>query len=498
MKKSAAAAVPMTGAQNTSAVRKLTVLALLSAVGYVSMLFIKVPVIGFLSYEPKDIFLTTVLGSELPMNAVAVFHAVLVARRLGLAPKLFDLRLRSIRNLVYFMDKGVNELPYILQKVRLVMEKGMVVDFSNKTSTRKFVDAQIREEQLKEWLASRDPKRYLEIRKLEESDWFKGQVGVLLQEVLDEKKEDVEQLSFLGNVFAKRESLFTRLFCSGSIPDSTIRKALFLASDNGFDYWVSSKGWFWMGASVYDFAWKAAHPFFTREGRNQKALRALLDNPFFDAAEGSGKDLMESFADRTRPSGGGTGGPFGVVYYLNRYYDDFFERWTKNEAAGDTKCVGRILPGDGGLTMQMLDGKTRSSPYWDPYLYVALKHVDEESVKDNGHGAFKNLVRQYDAWGRCSVTHRKSQAEIWNDSCGVRVKASEACLNLLKVVLAPSIEMEEVKDEKTGAAVDTERLLRTRSAADKSFRDNRDRIEACEKLLKALMESYPMGETEGT
>ena len=32
-------------------------LALLSAVGYVSMLFIKVPVIGFLSYEPKDIFL---------------------------------------------------------------------------------------------------------------------------------------------------------------------------------------------------------------------------------------------------------------------------------------------------------------------------------------------------------------------------------------------------------------------------------------------------------
>ncbi|MBR5723414.1 MAG: hypothetical protein IKX57_07255, partial [Oscillospiraceae bacterium] len=56
--KRTAAAVPMNGTQNASAVRKLTVLALLSAVGYVSMLFIKVPVIGFLSYEPKDIFLT--------------------------------------------------------------------------------------------------------------------------------------------------------------------------------------------------------------------------------------------------------------------------------------------------------------------------------------------------------------------------------------------------------------------------------------------------------
>ena len=58
MKKSAAIAAPVQGAQSASAVRKLTVLALLSAIGYVSMLFIKVPVIGFLSYEPKDIFIT--------------------------------------------------------------------------------------------------------------------------------------------------------------------------------------------------------------------------------------------------------------------------------------------------------------------------------------------------------------------------------------------------------------------------------------------------------
>ena len=71
MKKSAAAAVPMTGAQNASAVRKLTVLALLSAVGYVSMLFIKVPVIGFLSYEPKDIFLTLAGFLYAPIAALA-------------------------------------------------------------------------------------------------------------------------------------------------------------------------------------------------------------------------------------------------------------------------------------------------------------------------------------------------------------------------------------------------------------------------------------------
>ena len=57
MKKNAAMTVPVSGTQTTSATRKLVVLALLSAIGYVSMLYIKVPVVSFLSYEPKDIFL---------------------------------------------------------------------------------------------------------------------------------------------------------------------------------------------------------------------------------------------------------------------------------------------------------------------------------------------------------------------------------------------------------------------------------------------------------
>ena len=253
-----------------------------------------------------------------------------------------------------------------------------------------------------------------------------------------------------------------------------------------------------MGASTDDFAWKAAHPYFTREGNPQKALRILLDHPFFDAAEGIGKDLMEAFANRSRSHRDGKSGPFDVVYYLDRYYDDFFARWTENERTGCSKCVGRVFSENDGLTMQMLDGKTRSSPYWDPYLYVAVKNVDEASVKGNGLGAFEHLIRQYDAWEGCSITHRGSRAEIWNGSHGVHVKASPECLNRIEKALEPSVEMEEVKDEKTGEVVDTERLLRTRTAADKSFRDNRDRIEACEKLLKALMESYPMGETEGT
>lgn len=79
MKKSAVAAAPANGMQQTSAVKKLVVLALLSAIGYVSMLIIKIPVIGFLKYEPKDIFITFAgfLYGPLASFACAIVTAVL-------------------------------------------------------------------------------------------------------------------------------------------------------------------------------------------------------------------------------------------------------------------------------------------------------------------------------------------------------------------------------------------------------------------------------------
>ena len=41
-----------------STTRKLVILALLSAVGFISMLYLKISVVSFLKYEPKDIFIT--------------------------------------------------------------------------------------------------------------------------------------------------------------------------------------------------------------------------------------------------------------------------------------------------------------------------------------------------------------------------------------------------------------------------------------------------------
>ena len=55
MKKTAAVSAP---AQTTSATRKIAVLALLSAISFISVLIVKIPVISFLKYEPKDIFIT--------------------------------------------------------------------------------------------------------------------------------------------------------------------------------------------------------------------------------------------------------------------------------------------------------------------------------------------------------------------------------------------------------------------------------------------------------
>lgn len=444
----------------------------------------------FFNPDPSEIFSTIILGKELTLNAIAIFHAVLIARRIGLSKGLFDLRLRSIRNLVYFMDKGEAELPYILEKVRLIMESEVGlsgVDFANGVSTRKFTDAQIREERFKEWLATKNSIRYWEIRELEESDWFKGQVGALLHEVLCAADESMK-LSLLESVFASRVALFKKLFCSGPIPDSIIRKALFSASEEGLDYWVSSKGWFWMGASSYDFAWTAGHPYFARGGKVQEALRALLDHPFFKTMSGDGNALLGAFGNRPRKFEDKDS--FGIVDYLNRYYDDFFEKWTQDESEGCSSCVGRILPGHGGLTMQMLAGKTRSSQYWDPFLYAALKDVDPNSLNGSANGKFKNLFRQYDAWNVCSVTHWESNAEVWNDPFGIKIKARQEIINILQ----PQIGLEFQK-ECVNQPMETDDdhvwLLRTRATEDQTLRDQKDRIVVCKKLLKAIVDAFP-------
>ena len=54
-----------------NATKRLVVLALLSALGFISMMIVKIPVIWILKYEPKDIFIT--LGGFLygPLAALA-------------------------------------------------------------------------------------------------------------------------------------------------------------------------------------------------------------------------------------------------------------------------------------------------------------------------------------------------------------------------------------------------------------------------------------------
>ena len=47
-----------TSAHSVSSTKKLTVLALLSAIGFISALLLRIPVISFLKYEPKDVFIT--------------------------------------------------------------------------------------------------------------------------------------------------------------------------------------------------------------------------------------------------------------------------------------------------------------------------------------------------------------------------------------------------------------------------------------------------------
>lgn len=52
--------------------KKLTTLALLSAIGYLTMFLIKIPVVSFLKYEPKDIFIVLAGFLYGPLSAAMV------------------------------------------------------------------------------------------------------------------------------------------------------------------------------------------------------------------------------------------------------------------------------------------------------------------------------------------------------------------------------------------------------------------------------------------
>ena len=58
-------------------VKQLVVLALLSAMAFISLFLVDIPVYGFLSYEPKDIFIT--LGGFLYGPMATVFMSVVIS-----------------------------------------------------------------------------------------------------------------------------------------------------------------------------------------------------------------------------------------------------------------------------------------------------------------------------------------------------------------------------------------------------------------------------------
>lgn len=61
----------MSGSRRIST-KKLVVLALLSAIGFISMMLLKIPVVSFLKYEPKDIFITLAGFLYGPLSSMAV------------------------------------------------------------------------------------------------------------------------------------------------------------------------------------------------------------------------------------------------------------------------------------------------------------------------------------------------------------------------------------------------------------------------------------------
>lgn len=120
--------------QNTKYIRYITFMAAFSALAYISVIFLKIPMIAFLKYEPKDVFVvmgglifgplfTVFLSVIVPflelitvsstgiigfiMNAVSTFFYVL-------PPVLFYAKRRSTKSLLYGLIVGTIGLTIVM------------------------------------------------------------------------------------------------------------------------------------------------------------------------------------------------------------------------------------------------------------------------------------------------------------------------------------------------------------------------------------------------
>ena len=317
---------------------------------------------------------------SLKQESAVLFFAATWARIHGITGENASSRLRTARNLFHKMDKAEEDMPYVYNRIKILIETGKINAQlqASDAGSKFFTEAQVREETFKLSVASRDSAFLLKMRDLEESPWFMGSVAALLPDDYDSRSD----LGSVSAVFARRKEAFEASFggLGQHVPDKLVRGVLFWACRR--PYCISASGsWYHWGTASGDFRWKGdTRPFLSRNDPSvRKALLAILDgNDIEELAKRQeplrGEKLLEELLNRFRAAKP-TPGPaetFDAAYYMTTYFDLFFEPW--NTTLSNNNGRMKAVSDDGSLlAVNFYSGKNRQKDYWDPYLYVIWK-----------------------------------------------------------------------------------------------------------------------------
>ena len=414
-----------------------------------------------------------------------------------LSDAVFRSRFRVVRNLFYRMDRGENQLFYILNATAKIMRTGAIVrelEIDDERTVKKFPESQIDEEKFKESLQGKASVLYSNIRFLEEWPYFRGQIKVLLPENTDDLDND-------QRLFADRKDAFLRLFGGdwNSGYNALLRHALLLCTENL--YAVLTRNQYWFGATSGEFSYQAGY--FSR-GEDNPALKnaflKLLDDVhdiIGNTPSATIPEILQTIITANETKYPVSESRKDLRYYLVKYFEPMLNPYGDPDSSYPEWPEGMMSrQNDSDYDLICFYKHTLGGRFWDPYLAAILSECKNADV-------FAELVR-YGADYRDRLYNLCLCRGIF---IGCRKNGFEIKVNEADLPAITDLLKERVSEERTssGVKLDGEEIrfhhLKFAVSQDENGIDLEDRVQAGKALVCLIRNKFaemaPRPETTG-
>ena len=404
----------------------------------------------------------------------------------NLSDAVFRSRFRVVRNLFYRMDRGENQLFYILNATAKIMRTGTIVrelEIEDDRTAKKFPESQTNEEKFKEQLQEKANVLYSSIRYLEEWTYFRGQIKVLLPENADDLDND-------QTCFMDRKNAFLRLFGGdwNSGYNALLRHALLLCTETL--YAVFTRNQYWFGATSGDFSYQAGY--FSR-GEDNPALKnaflRLLDgvhSVIEKTPSAAISDILQTIIDANEINDQVFASRKDLRYYLVKYFKPMLDPYGDPDSSIPEWPEGMMSrQNDSDYDLICYYRHTLGGRFWDPYLAAILSECNDADVFAKlVHSGVDYKDRLYEVSRGIFIGCRKNGFEI-------KVNVNENDLSAITDLLH-----EKILEEKTSSAIGSNgeeicyRHLKYAVRQDENGIDLEDRVQVGKALVCLIRSKF--------